>query len=186
MMAHLLVIQMKIKTKLLRQIHIYCSLISCTLMLVFALTGISLNHRDLFEAPPQQTQQQIAIPKIDAIALITELSTQDISLSLAQADELIEQGLLSLPSPGKRLDLYIEEGELLIERTNFGLISQLNELHQSRYTSKLWRLVSDVTGAIFIFIALTGIWLSLRDKKKALRYSLFLLLSLLSLVFLLE
>ena len=177
---------MKIKTKHLRQLHIYCSLICCTLLLVFSITGISLNHRALFEALPIQNTTHFLLKQVDERAINLLLQSEDISLTAQQIRQLMLQQELSLPSPGKRVELFIEDQKLFIEKSDFGLISQLNELHQARYTSALWKIVSDLTALVFIFIALTGVWLSLRDNKQRRNYLSFLTISLISFIVLME
>ena len=177
---------MKIKAKHLRKLHIYCSLISCTLLLVFSITGISLNHRAIFEATPKQTINERVIDVIDKQNIDLLLQPENVSLSDKELQTFILDNELSLPSPGKRLELYIEDEKLVIERSDFGLVSQLNELHQGRYTSALWNVVSDITALVFIFIAITGVWLSLRDNKHRRHYLYFLSLSLIGFILLME
>mgnify|MGYP005987071579 CR=1 FL=1 len=177
---------MKVKNKHLRQLHIYCSLICCTLLLVFSLTGISLNHRTTFEAAPKQSISQHAIRDVDELSIKLHLGEADLYLSVKEIDQLLLNKELSLPSPGKRVELYIEDKQLFIERSDFGLVSQLNELHQGRYTSISWKIISDVTAVVFIFIAITGVWLSLRDHKQRRNYLIFLSLSLAIFILLME
>ena len=177
---------MKIKNKHLRKLHIYCSLICCTLLFVFSITGISLNHLVIFEAEPKQSTSQYLIRSEGAQSIQLLLRELDIALGAKELEQLILNKELSLPSPGKRLELYIEDKQLFIERSDFGLVSQLNELHQGRYTSTRWKIVSDVTAIVFIFIAITGIWLSLRDPKQRRNYLVFLSLSLATFILLME
>nr|WP_170235743.1 PepSY-associated TM helix domain-containing protein [Colwellia demingiae] len=177
---------MKVKNKHLRKLHIYCSLICCTLLLFFSLTGISLNHRMTLEATPKQSTNQYVIQGVEAPSIKLLLREVNISLTVKELEQLLSQKELSLPSPGKRLELYIEDQQLFIDRIDFGLVSQLNELHQGRYTSDLWKLVSDITAIVFIFIALTGVWLGLRDAKQRRNYLLFLSLSLATFILLME
>lgn len=177
---------MKIKNKHLRKLHVYCSLICCTLLLVFSLTGISLNHRVMFEAEPKQSTSQYVIEKEDVRSIQLLLRELPLALNTKELEQLILNKELSLPSPGKRLELYIEDKQLFIERSDFGLVSQLNELHQGRYTSIRWKIISDVTAVVFIFIAITGVWLSLRDLKQRRNYLLFLSLSLATFILLME
>lgn len=154
--------------------------------LVFALTGISLNHRELFESAPDSYHYQLPLNVIAAESIKHQLNTVEISLSSEQLGQLVTDKEFSVSSPGKRLDIYIEGDFLEIERVNLGLVSQRNELHQNRYTSKLWRLVSDFSAVVFIIIAGTGVWLSLRDRRQRKNYLTFLILSFLSFIYLME
>jgi len=181
---------MKIKNKTLRQIHIYCSLICCTLMLVFSFTGISLNHRDVFERDAQIQAYQLPLVEVTAPALERLLLSADIVLSSTEIATLVNELEYEQRSPGKRVDFFIESisemTQLTIESTDFGLISRLNELHQNRYTGTLWQVLSDLCSVIFILISATGIWLGLRDKKQRRNYLTLLSFSLISFIFLME
>ncbi|HBY87277.1 MAG TPA: hypothetical protein DEO86_15535, partial [Colwellia sp.] len=106
---------MKIKNKHLRKLHIYCSLICCTLLFVFSITGISLNHRMMFEAEPKQSTSQYVIRSEDAHSIQLLLRELDLALDAKELEQLILNKELSSPSPGKRLELYIEEQQLFIE-----------------------------------------------------------------------
>ena len=140
----------------------------------------------MFEAEPKQSTRQYVIRSEDAQSIQLLFRELDLALDAEELEQLILNKELSLPSPGKRLELYIEDKQLFIERSDFGLVSQLNELHQGRYTSTRWKIVSDVTAIVFIFIAITGIWLSLRDPKQRRNYLLFLSLSLATFILLME
>ena len=145
-----------------------------------------MNHRMMFEAEPKQSTSQYLIRSEDAQSIQLLFRELDLALDAEELEQLILNKELSLPSPGKRLELYIEDKQLFIERSDFGLVSQLNELHQGRYTSTRWKIVSDVTAIVFIFIAITGIWLSLRDPKQRRNYLVFLSLSLATFILLME
>lgn len=177
---------MKIKAKHLKKLHIYCSLICCTLLLFFSFTGISLNHRTLFEATPKQSTSQYSLSKIDEKTINFHLQGKNIYLNNEKLAHLLLQKELSLPSPGKRLELYIEDQQLFLESSDFGLVSKLNELHQGRYTSTTWKVISDITAIVLIIIAITGVWLSFRDTKQRKNYFFFLTLSLATFILLME
>jgi len=140
----------------------------------------------MFEAEPKQSTRQYVIRSEGAQSIQLLLRELDIALDAKELEQLILNKELSSPSPGKRLELYIEDKQLFIERSDFGLVSQLNELHQGRYTSTRWKIVSDVTAIVFIFIAITGVWLSLRDPKQRRNYLVFLSLSLAIFILLME
>jgi len=177
---------MIIKTKLLKKLHTVSSLICCTLLLIFSLSGLSLNHRALFEAIPTLKEQHITVAKLTPLALGDRLLQQQIELTPLQLSSLAEMQELSIATPGKRLEIYIEQDTLSIESADLGLWVKLNELHQNRHTSTLWLIVSDVSALLLIFSAASGIWLSLRDKKQRKNYLIYLSLSLISFILLLE
>ena len=177
---------MKVKTRLLRQLHIYSSLFCCTILLIFGLTGISLNHRELVESEPVQLITKLAIKQHSLASLTQQLTAEDLRLSVSDLSSLYQQREFSRATPGRRLEIYIEDDQIIIEQTNMGLVSRLNELHQNRYTSMVWTIASDSAAVIFIVIAATGIWLSLRDKKQRRNYLICLVLSIISFILLME
>ena len=176
----------KIKNKHLRKLHIYSSLCCCTLLLAFSLTGITLNHRTTFEEIPKYTVSQYKLNAVSSTNIDTLLSRHQISLSDDEINRLVLMRELSIPTPGKRLELYLKDNTLFVEVSDFGFINRLNELHQGRHTSHVWTVISDITAVVLIFISVTGIWLSFRDNKHRRQYLYFLSFSLISFVLFME
>lgn len=176
----------KIKNKHLRKLHIYSSLCCCTLLLAFSLTGITLNHRTVFEGAPKYTVNEYKLNTVSSANIDTLLSRQQISLSDDEINSLLLMHELSIPTPGKRLELYLKNSTLFVEVSDFGFISRLNELHQGRHTSYVWTVISDITAIVLILISVTGIWLSFRDNKHRRQYLYFISFSLVSFVLFME
>lgn len=176
----------KIKNKHLRKLHVYSSLCCCTLLLAFSLTGITLNHRSAFEGVPKYIVSEYELNPVSSENIDTLLSRHQISLSDDEINRLVEMRELSIPTPGKRLELYLKDSTLFIEVSDFGFISRLNELHQGRHTSLVWTVISDITAIVLIFISVTGIWLSFRDNKHRRQYLYFISFSLISFVLFME
>lgn len=159
-------------SKLLRKIHIYLSLICFSFLFLFCFTAISLNHPTWFSTEASVKQQHISVTGHKPITYIIALAANNIELSQSQAKQLLANSELTIASPGKRTDLYIDNENSVIEviHTDFGVIAMLNELHQNRHTPALWTLVSDVIAAIIMLICISGTWLSLKHKAQRRRY----------------
>lgn len=159
----------------LLQWHWISSALCLAGMLLFALTGITLNHAGQIEASPQIEQRQAALPaavqaelaelaahgKAPLPALTRAWLDDTLALSLAgrtaqwEADEIY----LDLPRPGGDGWLRIDRnaGLLDYERTDRGWIAYLNDLHKGRHAGALWRGFIDLFSAACVLFSLTGL-----------------------------
>lgn len=165
--------------KTLHQWHWVSSAICLIGMLLFAVTGITLNHAA--DIPAQQTvQQRSAQLPADLHALLRPDAADDddkrkaelpprlrdwlqqalrIELPTAQAEWSPEEVYLPLPRPGGDAWLRIarDSGEVEYERTDRGWISYLNDLHKGRHTGAAWKWFLDVFAAACLVFCLTGL-----------------------------
>ncbi|WP_028240251.1 PepSY-associated TM helix domain-containing protein [Stutzerimonas azotifigens] len=159
----------------LRQWHWISSALCLVGMLLFALTGITLNHaaqiearpaisshegqlpeplqRTLLEAPPEQ-----GLPEPLRQWLESELQ---LSLDGREAEWTDGELYVALPRPGGDawLSLSPETGELLSESTDRGWIAYLNDLHKGRNTGGAWSLFIDLFAVACVVFSLTGLLL---------------------------
>ncbi|QQX78575.1 PepSY-associated TM helix domain-containing protein [Shewanella sp. KX20019] len=159
-------------SKLLRKIHIYLSLICFSFLFLFCFTAITLNHPTLFSTDATVEQQHISVSSANPNAYITALALNGIALSDPQAALLLNTHELTIATAGKRVDLYIDDENNLIEliKTDFGFIAMLNELHKNRHSPAIWTIISDVIACIIMLICISGTWLSLKHKAQRQRY----------------
>src|SRR5690606_7576310 len=138
----------------LRQWHWISSALCLMGMLLFAFTGITLNHAAQIEAKAQVTTRLEQLPPmlqqqlLDAAptagmptALANWLeSTLDIRLGGREAEWSDRELYIGLPRPGGDawLSLDIESGELEYESTDRGWIAYLNDLHKGRHSGEAW------------------------------------------------
>ena len=148
-------------------------------MLLFALTGITLNHAADIEAHPVVTTWQGTLPA----PLRASLAAQDegeAPLPRAVRDHLVQETgndpgarvaewkggeiYLSLPRPGGDawLSVDIDSGEWLLERTDRGVIAWLNDLHKGRNTGTAWSWFLDIFAVGCVVFCLTGLLLLYR------------------------
>ena len=165
----------------LRQWHWISSALCLVGMLLFAVTGITLNHAAQIEAKPQITERQARLPQ----ALQDRLQAQppeaglpdalhrwlesELSLELNARDAEWTDGELyvALPRPGGDawLSLELESGELLYESTDRGWVSYLNDLHKGRNTGTAWSWFIDIFAAACVVFSLTGLLLLQRHAS---------------------
>jgi hypothetical protein len=166
--------------KHLHQWH-WVSAAACLIGLVlFSLTGFTLNHADDIGATPKVTTRTAVLPetlKTHLEALTAEPQTNPIEMPSAVNDWLeselsittgdatpewsAEEVYVSLPRPGGDAWLSIDvlSGEVTYEITHRGWISYLNDLHKGRNTGTTWSWFIDVFAFATLIFAITGLFL---------------------------
>ena len=159
----------------LRQWHWISSALCLVGMLLFAVTGFTLNHAAQIEARPSVIERQAQLPEPLQRALQTSPpqaglpedlrgwieATLQIDLREREAEWSDGELYVALPRPGGDawLSLTLETGELLYESTDRGWISYLNDLHKGRNTGTAWSWFIDLFAAACIVFSLTGLLL---------------------------
>ncbi len=163
-----------------RQWHWISAAICMVGMLMFALTGITLNHAADIDATPQITNIEITVPD-EQLAELEGLEEGTAALPDALRDWLSEQGVeppsdkggewdgvelyVSWPGPGQDhwLAIDAEMGELVYEGTDRGWIAYFNDLHKGRNTGGVWSWFIDIFSAVVIIFTLPGLQLLLKQ-----------------------
>lgn len=161
----------------LRQWHWISSALCLVGMLLFSLTGITLNHATQIKASPKlvsltaQLPQELIPPEslnpaansVSKAPLPTELirwlnNEKDLPVTAENAEWRQDEIYLALPRPGGDAWLSIdrETGELLYESTDRGWISYFNDLHKGRNTGQVWSLFIDIFAIACIVFCITG------------------------------
>jgi hypothetical protein len=167
---------MKMYLGSLREWHWISSAICLVGMLLFSVTGITLNHATQIKAKPEIATLEAEVPAevINAISIPSEekavlpdvlrnwlAQTQDISVGNQLAEWSEDEIYLSLPRPGGDawLSIDLASGELTYEVTERGWISYLNDLHKGRNTGVAWSWFIDVFAVFCIIFCITGLLL---------------------------
>lgn len=164
----------------LRQWHWISSALCLAGMLLFAVTGITLNNASLISAKPEVVTLQEQLPEALLAKLKHATAEQRMpvsvhgwinqqlgsSVSFAHAEWSSDEVYLALPRPGGDgwLSLDIDSGELLFESTDRGWIAYFNDLHKGRNTGAAWSWFIDLFAAVCVVFSLTGLWLLLRQS----------------------
>ncbi|WP_200945981.1 PepSY-associated TM helix domain-containing protein [Methylobacterium sp. Leaf466] len=144
-------------------------------MLLFALTGITLNHAGRFESKPVVDAREASLPP-DLRALLATLpatgraalpgavsdwlaASLGVAAGAREAELTRDEVLLSLPRPGGDafVSLGRRDGAVLHERTSRGWVSYLNDLHKGRNAGLAWSLFLDVFSGACLVFCLTGL-----------------------------
>lgn len=164
----------------LHQWHWISSALSLVGMLLFAVTGITLNHAGQIESKPVVTSTKVALPAPLQTQLQSLVSGErepkagtplpadvarwlesELPVRLQERD--IEwspdEVYVSLPRPGGdawlRIDL--SGGQVEHEVTDRGWISWLNDLHKGRHTGVLWSWFIDVFALACLVFCISGL-----------------------------
>ncbi|HEY4251331.1 MAG TPA: PepSY-associated TM helix domain-containing protein [Roseomonas sp.] len=160
--------------KHLHRWHWISAALSLVGMLLFAATGITLNHAADIPATPQRTERSATLPPPLRAMLVGPDTAQrpvppairdwirgEFSARIGDdpAEWSRDEIYLVLPRPGAEATLSIdrESGEVRVEVTTRGWIAYLNDLHKGRHTGPAWSWFIDVfAGACLVFCA-TGL-----------------------------
>ncbi|RWX53147.1 PepSY-associated TM helix domain-containing protein [Photobacterium chitinilyticum] len=178
-----------------RRLHIYISMALLLVVLFFSVTGITLNRPELF-VNSQPTVEEFTLKLPVALLesgpsafvpeeedLIQYLQNQvDISGSPSAMEVFIDveggellEGEISFDykGPGFNATVFIDltTKEAVIEKSHYGVVAVLNDLHKGRNSGDVWKWFIDITALLMVFFVLTGVCLLL-PKKKTLATSL--------------
>lgn len=159
-----------------REWHWISSAICLIGMLLFAITGITLNHAADIKATPEIITKEAQLPAeiLDAISVpdaekapLPETlrawlaDTQKIEVRNQLAEWSEDEIYLSLPRPGGDawLSMDLSSGELLYELTDRGWVSYFNDLHKGRNTPVIWSWFLDFFAIACIIFCITGLLL---------------------------
>lgn len=161
--------------KTLHQWHWISSALCLLGMLLFAITGLTLNNASHIESKavvatrqaqlPDPVLKQLTAPAGQKKAPLPAPVAQwlDDTLDAGAADKTAEwsadEVYLSLPRAGGDAWLSIDRasGEVEYERTDRGWISYLNDLHKGRNTGLAWSWFLDIFAVACLVFSLTGL-----------------------------
>jgi hypothetical protein len=172
--------------KQLHRWHWISAAISLVGMLLFAVTGITLNHAAQIEAQPRVATRTATLPPpllailaeaVNAGPAETRTATPGpalpppvrdwlggalaITLDARAAEWSADEVYLALPRPGGDAWLRIarHDGSVEYERTDRGWIAYLNDLHKGRHTGGAWSWFLDLFALACVVFTLTGLFI---------------------------
>ena len=161
--------------KHLHRWHWISAALSLVGMLLFAATGITLNHAGEIEGVPRVTTRTATLPP-ELLAALPAVAGEEkrplppalrawiaATFGVTAGDRLAEWSAeeiyLPLPRPGGDAWLSIERASGLAthEVTTRGWISYLNDLHKGRHTGPAWSWFIDLFAVACLVFCLTGL-----------------------------
>lgn len=173
--------------KLCLQWHWISSALAVFGMLLFAITGVTLNHAGQIASNPDVVVVEAQLPEtlIQELVGLEDKNSRKIPESLAvwlgaEHGLSLTQGPLewteyelyiSRPRPGGDawLSVDFETGELVYEETNRGWIAWLNDLHKGRNTGLVWIWFIDFFAFVCVVFCVTGfgvLWIHSRERAQ--------------------
>ena len=157
--------------------HWMSSAICLVGMLLFAFTGITLNHAGVIEGAPQVTTVEKPLPADLRPLLATNPAAEKApvppqvaqwakaalgaELTARPAEWNEDEVYVALPQPGGDGWVTFDRatGAATYEHTSRGWISWLNDLHKGRNTGTAWAWFIDIFAAACVIFSLTGLLL---------------------------
>ncbi|QQN73392.1 PepSY-associated TM helix domain-containing protein [Croceicoccus sp. YJ47] len=170
-----------------KQLHLWhwvSSAICLVGLLLFAFTGITLNHAaDISADPVVVTVEDTLQPSLlRALQAAQRGDDPQMPTSVAQwSRETLDTGLAGRPAEWSEQEVYVplprpggdgwvafdlQTGDVIMERTDRGWISYLNDLHKARDTGTAWGWFIDIFSIACFVFALSGLFLLWLHAKK--------------------
>ena len=158
-------------------LHIYVSMAGFTLVLLFAVTGLTLNHQDFGWGDPKVQMASIDIPagtlEHPSRESMGKYLQETLHFRSAVTDyrEDNEQIQVIFAAPGHRtlvtIDRTRKKGE--VEMESRGTLGRLDDLHKGFDSGRTWYWVIDITAILLTISSLTGMitLLSLRARRRS-------------------
>ena len=171
--------------KQLHQWHWISAAVSLIGLLLFAITGITLNHAASIPAEPVTvaTSATLPAPLLERLSAFPDETTDPVPDAVARwAEDAFKVRIAGRPTETTADEVYVAlaepggDGWLTIdratgdasrERTTRGPIAYLNDLHKGRNAGKVWFWFIDVFAAACIIFAVTGFaltWMHARQR----------------------
>lgn len=161
--------------KQLHQWHWISAAVSLIGMLLFAITGVTLNHAGQIEAEPKVVSRKATLPP-DLLALLAKGPEEGKRPLPAQLEPFLDKSVgadvagregewspeevyVALPRPGGDAWVSIdrETGAIEHEKTTRGVVSLLNDLHKGRNSGKAWSWFIDIFAGACVVFTVTGL-----------------------------
>lgn len=167
--------------KRFHQWHWISSAVCLVSMVLFSVTGITLNHAGAIGAEPEVTAVDRMLPAellsglegVESGPLPADLRRWlGRETGLAVDDRPAEwsdaEVYLALPRPGGDAWLAIDraDGALMAEDTDRGWIALFNDLHKGRHAGTVWRWFIDIFAVATLVFAATGLVLMALHAKR--------------------
>ncbi|RZI67377.1 PepSY-associated TM helix domain-containing protein [Variovorax guangxiensis] len=169
--------------KTLHEWHWVSSALCLIGMILFSVTGFTLNHASQIEAKPRITSLRATVDnalreRLEKQAATVKTATKgkaelpaelkawlkktwQIDTSAGEAEWSDDEIYLSMPRPGGDawLRLSLADGEVEYERTDRGWLSYFNDLHKGRHTGEAWSWFIDIFAAATLVFSITGLFI---------------------------
>ena len=175
----------------LKQLHTWhwiSAALSLVGMLLFAITGITLNHAASISATPvvKETVAEMPMPLVERLVDFPEETTDPAPDYVVRwAKEALSVDIKNKPTETTSQEIYIaltmpggdawmtldrQSGEAVHEKTTRGAVAYLNDLHKGRNSGVVWFWFIDVFAVACVIFTMTGlalVWLHARSRPSS-------------------
>ena len=159
-----------------RTLHVYLTMHGLFVMLLFGVTGFTINHEEWFGATTpvvRESSGQTApelIAKGDALRIVEQLrSAFHIHGAMTDYDDAPDHLTIAFKEPGQMWEVEIAkpDGKTKVHAEAFNFTARLNNLHRGRYAGQAWSWVIDLSALFIVLACATGIvlWLALPRRR---------------------
>ncbi len=168
-----------------RWLHIYCSTALLSLLIFFAVTGITLNHRwydskgnknqyiefdfnkGLLTALNSKHDGENWAPDINAITTYLSEEHGLNSTSGIDIDHELNEIVVEYRAPASFASAIfsLEENLLILEKESGSTLGVLNDLHKGRHSGAVWRWLIDISAILMIVFSFSGMVILYQGRK---------------------
>ena len=143
---------------------------SFSILLFFAVTGITLNHQTWFNGEPKVARFTGTIEParlnppdgaaVDQPPIVARLrSAHGIKAHMSDFRVDADQIGVSFKGPGYAADAFIDRktGAYDMTESRMGAVAIINDLHKGRDSGAAWSQIIDLSAALMVLVSLTGL-----------------------------
>jgi hypothetical protein len=145
-------------------------MVSFSILLFFAVTGITLNHQGWFSGEPKASRftgtLDLALVnpppgrEVARLEIVETLrSAHGIKASLKDIRVDDSEISVTFKGPGYAADALIDrkKGTYDVTESRLGLVAVINDLHKGRDTGDVWADVIDISAGLMVLVSITGL-----------------------------
>lgn len=159
-----------------RSVHIYLTMLGLLVMLLFGITGLTINHEEGLMSAPRVSESEGKVPleliaSSDPLRIVEHVrNTFKIRGAMTDFTDVEDEFAIAFREPGEVWDITVMKrtGEVIARNEQHGFVAIINNLHRGRYTGPAWSLVIDFSAILIVLACLTGfvLWLALPRRKQ--------------------
>jgi hypothetical protein len=154
-------------------------MVGFSILLFFAVTGITLNHQDMLTGEARSTRFVGAVNTawlnppaghdVSKLEIVEQLRNEH-GIKAALSDFRVDddQVSVSFKGPGYAADAFVDRksGKYELNVTRLGFVAVINDLHKGRDTGTAWSKVIDISAGLMTLVSVTGLILIFFLQKR--------------------
>jgi uncharacterized protein len=160
-----------------RAVHVYLTMLGLLVMLLFAITGFTINHEDWFGALiPRRVEHRGEVPLAllapqEDLRLVEHLRKAfGVRGAMTSFTGFPEEVAVAFKEPGQTWEFSIDRGtgRVMAQNERYNFTAIINNLHRGRFTGPAWRWVIDFSALLIVLACATGfvLWLALPRRRQ--------------------